>query len=161
MLTNYLVVFVHIRNKGVVPSNMFKFPSIFFTGRSNAVLLSWIIFVILSLPSYIYIYIYTYFVCVCHTVLPVPCSLLVTCWERADLLALSCMLCFMCFFTNFPILSWVISCGICLFRFLMFAVFLTMMYACDIIYVRMFLYFSWNVIVFLLTAYMCWSYYFS
>ena len=30
MLTNYLVVFVHIRNKGVVPSNMFKFPSIFY-----------------------------------------------------------------------------------------------------------------------------------
>ena len=25
---------------------------------------------------------------VCHTVLSVPCSLVVTCWERADLLAL-------------------------------------------------------------------------
>ena len=50
-----------------------------------------------------YLCLLTYFVCVCHTVLPVPCSLLVICWKRADLLALSCMLCFCVFFPpTFP-----------------------------------------------------------
>ena len=34
-------------------------------------------------------------VLVCHTALPVPCSLMVTCWERADLLALCDV--FLCF----------------------------------------------------------------
>ena len=149
MLTNYLVVFVHIRNKGVVPSNMLKSSSIF-TDRSNVILLSWIIFAFL--------------LTLCVSVI-LSCLSLAALWSPAgkwltSWLSLVCYV-FVCFFTNFPILSWVISCGICLFRFLMFAVFLTMMYACDIIYVLMFLYFSWNVIVFLLPAYMCWSYYFS
>ena len=54
---------------------MFQSSSIF-TDRSKAAFLLWILFC------------YLCFVCVCHTVLYVTCSLLVTCWESADLLAL-------------------------------------------------------------------------
>ena len=43
----------------------------FLTGRSKAVLLFWILFVL----------------CLCHTAVSVPCSRVVTGWERADLLA--------------------------------------------------------------------------
>ena len=40
-------------------------------------------------------------ICLCHTVLSVSCSLVVTCWERADLLALlRVMLSFI--FVTFP-----------------------------------------------------------
>ena len=42
------------------------------------------------------------FVCVCHTVLSVPCSILFTCWERADLLVLLFVM--FSFFCLFPIL---------------------------------------------------------
>ena len=39
-------------------------------------------------------------VCVCHIVLPVSCSLVVNCWERADLLVLLCVMfsCVLCYF---------------------------------------------------------------
>ena len=40
-------------------------------------------------------------VCLCYIVLSVPCSLLITCWESADLLALLCVL-FSCVFVTFP-----------------------------------------------------------
>ena len=63
-------------------------PPVFFTNRSKAVLLLWIIFVNCVL-------------CVCRTVLSVPCSLLVTYWERADLLALLYVM-FSCVFVTFP-----------------------------------------------------------
>ena len=53
-----------------------KSSSNFSTDRSKAVLLLWILFC------------YLCFVRVCHTALSVLCSLLVTDWERADLLAL-------------------------------------------------------------------------
>ena len=45
---------------------------------------------------------------VCHTVLSVPSSLVVTCWEIADLLALLCVM-FSCVFVTFPydVLGWV------------------------------------------------------
>ena len=43
---------------------------------------------------------YLCFVCVCHTVLSVPCSLVNTCWEKADLLALFYMM-FYCVFVTF------------------------------------------------------------
>ena len=46
-----------------------------FTDRPNAVLLLWILFVICAS-------------CFRHAALSVPCSVVVTCWERADLLAL-------------------------------------------------------------------------
>ena len=40
-------------------------------------------------------------VCLCYTVLSVSCSLVVTCWERADPLALLCVI-FSCVFVTFP-----------------------------------------------------------
>ena len=46
-----------------------------------------------------------------------------TCWERADLLALVCGVC--CEFVTFPLVSWV-RCGTWLYRFLIFAPFLTL-----------------------------------
>ena len=44
---------------------------------------------------------YLCFVFVCHTVLSVPCSLVDTCWERADLLTLLYVV-FYCVFVTFP-----------------------------------------------------------
>ena len=64
---------------------MFKPSSSFLTDHSNVVLLLWILFVICV--SY-------------HTVLSVPYSLVVTCWERADLLALLYVM-FSCLFDIF------------------------------------------------------------
>ena len=40
-------------------------------------------------------------VCLCYTVLSVPCSLVITCWEKADLLALLCVV-FSYVFVSFP-----------------------------------------------------------
>ena len=48
--------------------------------------------------------------------------LVVTCWERADLLALVCGV--YCEFVTFPLVSWV-RCGTWLYRFLIFAPLLT------------------------------------
>ena len=47
----------------------------------------------------------------------------VTCWERADLLALVCGV--YCEFVTFPLVSWV-GCGAWLYRFLIFAPLLTL-----------------------------------
>ena len=47
----------------------------------------------------------------------------VTCWERADLLALVCGV--FCEFVTFPLVSWV-RCGTWLYRFLIFATLLTL-----------------------------------
>ena len=38
---------------------------------------------------------------VCHAVMSVPCSLVVTCWEKADLLSLLFKM-FSCVFVTFP-----------------------------------------------------------
>ena len=48
--------------------------------------------------------------------------IVVTCWERADLLALVCGV--FCEFVTFPLVSWV-RCGTWLYRFLIFAPLLT------------------------------------
>ena len=48
---------------------------------------------------------------------------MVTCWERADLLALVCSVC--CEFVTFPLVSWV-RCGTPSYRFLIFAPLLTL-----------------------------------
>ena len=48
----------------------------------------------------------------------------VTCWERADLLALVCGV--FCEFVTFPLVSWV-RCGTWLYRFLIFAPLLTLL----------------------------------
>ena len=44
---------------------------------------------------------YLCFMCVCYAVLSVPCSLVVTCWTRADLLALLYVI-FSCVYVTFP-----------------------------------------------------------
>ena len=71
-------------------------PVKYFTDRSKAVLLLWIFYVfVLS--------------CVCYVLCAsVFMCFVVTCWERADLLALVCGV--FCEFVTFPLVSWV-RCG--------------------------------------------------
>ena len=71
-------------------------PVKYFTDRSKAVLLLWIFYVfVLS--------------CVCYVLCAsVYMCFVVTCWERADLLALVCGV--FCEFVTFPLVSWV-KCG--------------------------------------------------
>ena len=65
-----------------------------------------------------------WFVMSCHTGLSVLCSFVVTCWERAYFVALLRVMDVFCVFLSLSLMvSWV-RCGICLYRFLMFAVFL-------------------------------------
>ena len=47
---------------------------------------------------------FCYLSCVCHAFLSVQCSIVVTCWERANLLALLCVI-FLCVFVT-------LSCGV-------------------------------------------------
>ena len=56
--------------------------------------------------------------CVCCVFVRVCMCFVVTCWERADLLALVCGVC--CEFVTFPLVPWV-RCGTWLYRFLIFA----------------------------------------
>ena len=83
------------RNKYYNPS-IRHLPSNFLTDRSKAVLLLYTFLL------------FVFRVCLCHSVLSIPCSLKITRWERADLLALLCMM-FSCVFPTFPygVLSWV------------------------------------------------------
>ena len=68
----------------------------YFTDRSKAVLLLWIFYVfVLSCVCFV--------LCAC-----VYMCFVVTCWERADLLALVCGV--FCEFVTFPLVSWV-RCG--------------------------------------------------
>ena len=92
-------------------------PVKYFTDRSKAVLLLWIFYVfVLS--------------CVCYVLCAsVYMCFVVTCWERADLLALVCGV--FCEFVTFPLVSWV-RCGTWLYRFLIFAPLLTFL---DIIWI--------------------------
>ena len=74
MRTKQLYVSIHIRIKGKVGTVKQVWPSSnFLTGGFKAVLLLWLFFVIC--------------VFLCH-ILSVSCSLVVTCWERVDLLAI-------------------------------------------------------------------------
>ena len=59
MQTKHLCVLIHIRNKGEVgaPFHRFKPSSIFFTDRSKAVLLLWIIYVISVLFCYAFMHV--------------------------------------------------------------------------------------------------------
>ena len=70
----------------LLPLNMFK-PSSYFTDCYTEVLLLWILFFLLM-----------FHVCLFNAVLSVPCSLMLTCMERADLLALLCVI-FSCVLT--------------------------------------------------------------
>ena len=75
---------------GIIKLFKYLFQVFVSTERTKAVLLFWVLFVI---------YVFAF---VCYTVLPVPCSLVVvTCWERADLLALVYSM-FSCVFDTFP-----------------------------------------------------------
>ena len=60
-----------------------------FADHSKEVLLLWVLFCYLSL-----------YVCLCYGVLSVPCNIVNTCWERADLLAFLCAV-FSCVFVPF------------------------------------------------------------
>ena len=80
---SYVIFLIRVR---LVQSNIFNPSSNFQTEPCDVVILLWILFVI----------------CVsCHTVLSFPCSLVITCWERADLLALLHVM-FSCVFITFP-----------------------------------------------------------
>ena len=68
-------------------SNMFKLSGKYFTDRTRRY------FFCGSLLLFLFR--------VCHAVLSVPCSLVATCWETADLLALLCVM-FSCVFVTFP-----------------------------------------------------------
>ena len=46
-------------------------------------------------------FLFMFHVCLYYTVMPVHCSLVITCWERADLLALWRVM-FRCVFVTFP-----------------------------------------------------------
>ena len=63
--------------------------------------------------------------CVYHAFVSVLCWFVVTCWERADLLALVSDV--YCIFVTCPLVSWV-RCGTWLCRFLIFVYFLTLVY---------------------------------
>ena len=70
----------------------------------------------------------------CHVLTMSLCAsvymcVVVTCWERADLLALVCGVC--CEFVTFPLVSWV-RCGTWLYWFLVFAPLLTSNHQYDV-----------------------------
>ena len=78
MQTKHLFVLIHIINKvRLAPLNLFK-PSIFLLAVQRRYFFcgSFLLFVLH----------------VCHSVLSAPCSLLITCWKSADVLALSCVI---------------------------------------------------------------------
>ena len=80
MQTKHLCVLIHILTKGEVtaPLNWFKYSMKYFTDRSKTVFFY---------GSFVF-----FFCLVCYAFVraSVYMSLVVTCWERADLLALVC-----------------------------------------------------------------------
>ena len=74
---------------GLVPLYMLKPSSVLFTNRSNVVLFCGSLLL------------FMFHVCLYHTVLSVPCSLAVICWERADLFPLLSVM-FPSAFVTFP-----------------------------------------------------------
>ena len=90
MQTKYLCVLIHIWTKGEIgaPLTSISPPVKYFTHRSKAVHLLWIFYVfffclLFAMPLYASVYM----------------CLVVTCWERADLLALVCgVLLWVCYF---------------------------------------------------------------
>ena len=98
MQTKHQCVLIHmigIKGEFGTVKLVIKPSSNFLTDRSKAVLFLWILFVIC--------------ICLCHTAISVSCSLMVTCWERADLLALLCVM-FSCVLSLSHNVSWV-RCG--------------------------------------------------
>ena len=85
----------------------------YFTDRSKAVIFC---------GSFMFLFCLVFAMSLCASVYM---CFVVTCWERADLLALVCGV--YCEFVTFPLVSWV-RCGTWLYRFLIFAPFLTLLY---------------------------------
>ena len=75
------------------PFNMFKTSSNIFTDLSKAVGFFWGFFLLFMIH-----------VCLSYAVWSVPCSLVITCWKKADHLALLCVILSLVFF-HFPICS--------------------------------------------------------
>ena len=120
MQTKYLCVFIHIWIKAEVgaPWNWFKPSSkIFywpFQGGTSFVDILCVFFLFCGMPLCASVYM----------------CLVVTFWERADLLA---HICGDCEFVTFPLVSCV-RCGIWLYRFLIFAPLLTLLGECPILF---------------------------
>ena len=99
MLTKNLCVLIHIRIKGEVGTVLtcLSPPVIFVQTIPRPCLFcgSCLLFI--------------FQVCFYYSVLSAPCSLVITCWEKADLLALFCVM-FPCFLSFFHMLSQV-GCG--------------------------------------------------
>ena len=99
MQSKHLSVLIHIRTKGEVgaPLNQFSPPVKYFNEHSKGVLLLWIIYVISVLFS-------------CSFVQSVCRCLVVTCWERAALLARLSFVMSNCDVVTFSLVCWV-RCG--------------------------------------------------
>ena len=85
MRTKHICVLIHIRPKnevGSLPFHMFK-PSDHFLLN----LLRQCFFC-----GFFLLHVFMFHVCLNYNVLSVPCSLMITCWTRQDLLALLCMM---------------------------------------------------------------------
>ena len=91
MRTKHLFVLINIRNKGEVD-----------TVKHVKTLQYVILMMVPMLCSFCGSFLLFMFDVVYHTVMSVPCSLVVTCWERADLLALLYVT-YSCVFCHFPI----------------------------------------------------------
>ena len=117
MQTMHLCVLIHIWLNGEVGAHWNRFkPSskIFFTDRSKAVLLLWIIYVISVL------FLLCFRACLFINALWSPAEKGLTSW-------LSCVMS-NCKVITFPLVSWV-RCGAWLYRFLIFALLLTLLHA--------------------------------
>ena len=75
--------------------------------------------------SFMFLFCLVFYMSLCASVYM---CFVVTCWERADLLALVCGV--YCEFVTFPLVSWV-RCGTWLYRFLIFAPLLTYVGSCS------------------------------
>ena len=88
MQTKHLCVLINISTKIEAGAVKRISSKVSFTDRSKTVLLLWIILLFMFR--------------VCHAFLSVQCSLVITCWERANQLALLCVWCYvMC--CRFPV----------------------------------------------------------
>ena len=67
---------------------------------------------------------FMFHVCLYYTVFSVPCSIVITCWERSDLLVLLCVM-EPCNLPSYHMVSRV-RCGTWLYRFLIFAFLLSL-----------------------------------
>ena len=90
MRTKHLcvLIFIGIKDEVGTVKHVFKPSSNFITHCSKWMLL------------FGYFLLFMFHVYLCYAVLSVPCSIVITCWERADLLALLCVM-FSCVFVTF------------------------------------------------------------